>query len=160
MQLFIVKISTFCYKLAPLAALLLLLGCEPVDHTIDERFLWVGYYQVTETAQDAFSGLPSEVYYELSIGDAWGSTLEVELVPVNGALYGTNCSLIGNVFTPEELSIPPQICDLGPGEYLEISGFGEIDPNGCCALIELTIDHCLNGFCVPEPAVYLELQKL
>lgn len=154
------KVRTFCYKLTLLTALFLIVGCEQGGEPLpDERFLWAGYYQVAETVYDPFTGAPSTVYYNLDIEEVWGNNTEVDLLTNGGSIYGSPCFLTGNVFHPEEMSIPLNICNLSPTEHLEITGYGRISPDGCCAQIELTIDYCANGFCQREPRVLLELQK-
>lgn len=154
------KLLTFYLKYAAIASLFLLYNCTDPDTTaVDDRFLWVGYYEVAETVQDPITGYSSTVYYDLSIQKAWGSNAKVELKGVTSGIYGTSCVLIGDVFRPEELSIPLFICQLGPDEYLEIRGVGRIRQDGCCAQIELTIDYCHAGFCQSKPPVLLELQK-
>lgn len=160
-QAMLSKILTFSYKLMAFVFLFLVAACEVQDQVLpDERFLWTGTYSVTETVYDPFSGAPSTVYYDLTIDPIFGESTGVEVYGLNGAtINGIPCILDGDVWVAEELNIIRNICDLGVDDYLEISGYGEVDPDGCCAFLEFRIDHCINGQCVSEPIVYLDLQK-
>ncbi len=141
--------------------LLLAFGCDDTDQVgPDDRFLWEGTYQVEETVMDPFSGVSSTVYYDLTIAPIFGNNTSMEVYGLNGAtINGIPCILQGDVWVAEELNIIRNVCDLGFDDFLEVSGYGEIDPSGCCAALEFRIDHCINGQCVQEPTVYLDLQK-
>lgn len=155
------KILTFSYKFTALGLLFLAVACYDQDQVVpDKRFLWKGTYSVAETVYNPFSGVPSTVYYDLAIEPVLGDNQRMEVFALNGAtINGIPCILNGDVWVAEELNIIRNTCDLGPNNYLEVSGYGKVDPTECCATLEFQINHCINGQCVTEPTVYLNLQK-
>ena len=74
--------------------------------------------------------------------------------------YGTPCSLEGDVFQAGVVEFPVNICSPDPYNTYEFSGVGTLSADGHHIHIDFNIEYCNNGFCVPEPDMYVDAYRI
>jgi hypothetical protein len=151
--------SFFSHLLAwPL--LLFLFSCHiHTDAPIDNRYPFLGVYHAEETFFNPAINAYETVVYDFEIVPV--GAYEVELLPLGSAgFYGTPCSLVGDVFQAGVVSFPVNICSPDPYNTYEFSGGGTISHDGYHLHLDFHIDYCTNGYCVPEPEMFINAYRI
>jgi len=128
---------------------------------IDERYPFLGTYHASETFINAQSGIQETYTYDIEIREANGSDVEILVTGYgNGGIYGTNCSLIGNVYGGSHIDIPLNICHYDNNTTFEITGHGELFDNGYHLTFDLDIIRCDGPTCVDQPHVSIHAHRI
>lgn len=158
--MFLQKRTSLGLHLIAWPILLLLFSCHThVDAPIDNRYPFLGVYHAVETFYNPASGFNETVEYDFEVvaEGAYG----VAFLPLTfNGFYGTPCALEGSVFYAGEVDFPINFCSPDPYNSYELSGIGSLSLDGNHIHIDLDIDYCNNGFCTPEPVVYIDAYRI
>ena len=162
-----VKITNLLSKLLLLGFSMLLFSCHvhvDNDHHhhdhIDERYPFLGTYHAVESFFDPHTNTHESFHYDIEIVEAVGHNLEIAVTGYgNNGIYGTNCTLIGEVYGAGHIDIPLNICHYDHNTDFEIVGHGDLSADGEYLTFDLDIIRCDNGHCHNQPPVAIEAHR-
>lgn len=160
-----VKIINLLSKILALGLLFTVFSCHlHIDdhdhHHIDERYPFLGTYHAEESFYNPHTNTHEFFQYDLEIRESGGSSVEIAVTGYgNGGIYGTECTLIGEVYGAGHIDIPLNVCHYSPTVSYEITGHGDLSSDGAHLVFDLHIVRCDAGICHDEPPVGIEAHR-
>ncbi|MGH1338204.1 MAG: hypothetical protein ACRBFS_18925 [Aureispira sp.] len=154
------KLTSLGLHLFAWPALFLLFSCHVhVDAPIDNCHPFLGVYHAEETYYNPATGFNEVVEYDFEVVETGAHRLA--FLPLNShGFYGTPCTIEGDVFHAGEVEFPINVCSPDPYNTYEFSGIGTLSHDGYHLHLDFHIEYCTNGFCVPEPDMYIDAYRI
>jgi hypothetical protein len=143
--------------------LMTIVGCHYHDdhHHIDPRYPFLGEYHAIESFRNQTTGHYESYEYDIEVLTKGGNGVEIIVNGYNnGGIYGTSCSLVGEVYDGTHIDIPLNICHYNHQTTFEIDGHGDLSLDGHHLTFDLHIHRCDGHICYDEPAVTISAHRL